>query len=111
MYGQRALIGVAPSTCIRTEKDSWGLSVKLLIGVALFEVTVTKVLQPLLDVLSWNTKHLSVGKKNSALSSIQNNELLLQEPPGSSPHRWHALDGLLPLFCGSEGSDAVLCTN
>ena len=39
------LIGAVPSTCIRTEKDSQATSVKPLIGVALFVVTVTKALQ------------------------------------------------------------------
>ena len=48
-----------PST-IRMEKDSWSAHVKLLIGVALFKVTVTKTLQSPLDVS--NAKLLSVGQ-------------------------------------------------
>ena len=67
---------MAPSTCIRLEKDSRATCVKLLIGVALFVVTVTKAIQPLLDVLSWNTKLLFSGT-NSVVSGVQDNELLL----------------------------------
>ena len=68
--------GVAPSTCIRLEKDSRAARVKLLIGVALFVVTVTKAFQPPLDVLSRNTKLLFSGT-NSVVSGVQDNELLL----------------------------------
>ena len=50
---------MAPSTCIRPKKDSRGAHVKLLIGVALFVVTVTKALQPPLDVILQNI--ISVG--------------------------------------------------
>ena len=50
--------------------------VKLLSGVALFVVTVTKSLQPPLDILSWNTK-IPFSGMNSVVSSIQDNKLLL----------------------------------
>ena len=68
--------GVAPSTCIRLEKDIRATRVNLLIGVALFVVTVTKPFQPPLDVLSRNTKLLFSGT-NSVVSGVQDNELLL----------------------------------
>ena len=67
---------MAPSTCSRLETDNQATRVKLLIGVALFVVTVTKALQPPLDVLSWNTKLLFSGT-NSMVSAVQNNELFL----------------------------------
>ena len=50
--------------------------VKLLSGVALFVIIVTKSLQPPLDVLSWNTK-IPFSGMNSVVSSVQDNELLL----------------------------------
>ena len=67
---------MAPSTCIRLGKDSRAARVKLLIGVALFVVTVTKAIQPPLDVLSRNTNLLFSGT-NSVVSGVQDNELLL----------------------------------
>ena len=67
---------MAPSTCIRLGKDSRAACVKLLIGVALFVVTVTKAIQPPLDVLSRNTNLLFSGT-NSVVSGVQDNELLL----------------------------------
>ena len=63
-----ALFGVAPSTCIRPKKDSWATRVKLIPD---WSSSVRKTLQPMLDVLSWNTKlFFSVGT-NSVVSGIQ----------------------------------------
>ena len=49
---------------------------KLLIGVALFVVTVTKACQPPLNVLSPNIK-LPFSGTNSVVSGVQDNKLLL----------------------------------
>ena len=70
------LIGVAPSTCSRLETDNQATRVKLLIGVALFIVTVTKAFQLPLDILSRNTK-LPFSGTNSVVSGMQDDKLLL----------------------------------
>ena len=57
-----------PST-LEWKKDSWSAHVKLLIGVSLFKVTVTKTLQSPLDVLF----QTSFSGTNSVMSSLQNN--------------------------------------
>ena len=108
VYGQRALIGVAPSTCIRAEKDSWGPSVKLLIGVALFEVTVTKALQPLLDVLSLNTK-LPFSRERTPLCLAYRMSCFYRCHLEVLIIGLHLATGFLPLFCGSERSNTFFC--
>ena len=67
---------------------------KLLSGVALFVVIVTKSLQPPLDVLSWNTK-IPFSGMNSVVSSVQDKKLLLLHGVLAS----NGLDtsGLLPI--------------
>lgn len=107
---------MAPSTCIRTKKDSWAACVKLqvlkaavycdqkgLLHVCLQRPvgSVTKVLQSPLDVLLRNGK-FPFTETNSVVSSIQNKVVL----SGS------LLDGLLSTLRGSEGSrDTFLCTS
>ena len=94
-WSKGALIGAAPSPLIRTKKDShsyvtlfelsmagsgdvWKLLcvVKGSLRDALFEVTVTKSIQPPLDVSSRNAE-LPFSGTNSVVSSVQNNALLL----------------------------------
>ena len=70
------LIGAVPST-LEWKKGSWSTHVKLLIGVALFEVTVTKILQsPPLDGL-FVEYQTSFSGTNSVVSSLQNKNWLL----------------------------------
>ena len=96
-WSKGALIGAAPSPFITTKKGSravatyvtlFDLSIagsghewKLLCVVwgsfrdAFFEFTVTKAIQPLLDVPSRNVE-LPFSGTNSVVSSVQNNALL-----------------------------------
>ena len=82
-----------PSTCIRSEKYSCAARIKLLIGVVLFVVTVTKALQPPLDILSWNTKILFSGT-NSMVNGVQDELLLLH---GVLALNRHDTSGLLTI--------------
>ena len=61
--------------CLAHVLDRKRTRIKLLTGVVLFVVTVTEALQPLLDVLSRNTKIPFSG--TNSVNGVQDNELLL----------------------------------
>ena len=62
------MIGVVPST-LEWKKGSWSAHVKLRIGVALFEVTVTKIFnRHHWMFFLWNNKLLSVGQTRWCLA-------------------------------------------